>query len=88
MNDPDKKKLSVLAAVCSVSTFHSRFQEPFLRPVRAATFGSLGLFTMVPVLHGIYRNGWLLQKQQMGITWVLITLLLNILGAMAYALKV
>ncbi|KAG4414154.1 hypothetical protein IFR04_012720 [Cadophora malorum] len=80
--------LSILAAVCSVSTFHSRFQEPFLRPVRAATFGSLGLFTMVPVFHGIYRNGWLMQKQQMGINWVLITLVLNILGATAYALKI
>lgn len=43
---------------------------------------------MVPVFHGIYRNGWLMQKQQMGINWVLITLVLNILGATAYALKV
>ncbi|KAH7364183.1 hemolysin-III related-domain-containing protein [Rhexocercosporidium sp. MPI-PUGE-AT-0058] len=48
--------LSVLAAICSISTFHSRFQEPFLRPVRAATFGSLGLFTMVPVFHGIQER--------------------------------
>ncbi|KAH9221640.1 hemolysin-III related-domain-containing protein [Leptodontidium sp. 2 PMI_412] len=80
--------LSILAAICSISTFHSRFQEPFLRPVRAATFGSLGLFTMVPVLHGVYRNGWYTQNQQMGITWVLITLALNVLGATAYALKI
>lgn len=80
--------LSILAAVCSMSTFHSRFQEPFLRPVRAATFGSLGLFTMVPVCHGLYENGWHTHNQQNGTTWVLITLALNILGATAYALKI
>ena len=43
---------------------------------------------MVPVLHGVYKNGWYTQNQQMGITWVLITLALNVLGATAYALKV
>ncbi|KAK0119189.1 hypothetical protein ONS96_012253 [Cadophora gregata f. sp. sojae] len=80
--------LSILAALCSISTFHSRFQEPFLRPVRAATFGSLGLLTMVPIYHGVYRNGWGMQNQQMGITWVLITLVLNVLGATAYAFKI
>ncbi|KAK0126449.1 hypothetical protein ONS95_008048 [Cadophora gregata] len=80
--------LSILAALCSISTFHSRFQEPFLRPVRAATFGSLGLLTMVPIYYGVYRNGWGMQNQQMGITWVLITLVLNVLGATAYAFKI
>jgi adiponectin receptor len=43
---------------------------------------------MVPVLHGIWRHGWLLQNERMGVVWVFITLVLNILGATAYALKV
>jgi adiponectin receptor len=81
-------KLSVLAVIFSISTFQRRFREPFLRPVRAATFGSLAMFTMVPVLHGIWRHGWLLQKERMGVVWVFITFVLNILGATAYALKV
>ncbi|KAE9381687.1 hemolysin-III channel protein-like protein Izh2 [Stipitochalara longipes BDJ] len=80
--------LSVLAVICSVSTFQPRFRDPYLRPVRAATFGSLAIFTMIPVLHGILKYGWKIQSQQMGVVWVLITLVLNVSGATAYAFKV
>lgn len=45
----------MLAAICSLSTFQPRFRDPYLRPVRAVTFGSLAIFTMVPVLHGLYK---------------------------------
>jgi adiponectin receptor len=82
------KKLSFLAVLCSLSTFQPRFRGPYLRPVRAATFGSLAVFTMVPVLHGIHKYGWNIQSQRMGIVWTLITLILNLTGAMAYAFKV
>ncbi|PMD40096.1 hemolysin-III channel protein-like protein Izh2 [Hyaloscypha variabilis F] len=80
--------LSVLAVLCSMSTFQPRFRDPYLRPVRAATFGSLAIFTMVPVLHGISKYGWQVQSQRMGVVWVLVTLALNISGATAYAFKV
>ncbi|KAK8911391.1 hypothetical protein QC760_000427 [Botrytis cinerea] len=80
--------LSLLAVACSVSTFQPHFRDPFLRPVRAATFGSLAVVTMVPVVHGATIYGWRVQNQRMGITWVLITLMLNVLGATAYAIKV
>jgi adiponectin receptor len=43
---------------------------------------------MVPVIHGVALNGWQVQNQRMGITWVLVTLMLNVLGATAYAVKV
>ncbi|KAK6614342.1 hemolysin III family channel protein [Botrytis cinerea] len=79
--------LSLLAVACSVSTFQPHFRDPFLRPVRAATFGSLAVVTMVPVVHGATIYGWRVQNQRMGITWVLITLMLNVLGATAYAIK-
>jgi adiponectin receptor len=88
LDEADSEKLSVLAVACSISTFQPRFREPFLRPLRAVTFGSLAFFTMVPVVHGVYENGWEIQKQQMGINWVLGTLFLNTLGASAYAFKV
>lgn len=42
------------------------------------------MVTMVPVIHGA---GWQIQNQHMGIIWVLITLVLNVLGATAYAIK-
>jgi hypothetical protein len=83
-----KMKLSVLAVICSLSTFQPRFRDPYLRPVRAATFGSLAVFTMVPVVHGIYKYGWRIQSQRMGVVWVAITLILNVSGATAYAFKV
>jgi len=79
--------LSVLAVTCSMSTFQPRFCDPYLRPVRAATFGSLAIFTMVPVVHGIYKYGWDIQSQRMGVVWVVITLVLNVSGATAYAFK-
>ncbi|KAA8576502.1 hypothetical protein EYC84_006613 [Monilinia fructicola] len=78
---------SLLAIACSISTFQPHFRDPYLRPVRAATFGSLAVFTMVPVIHGAIVYGWQTQNQRMGITWVLITLILNVLGATAYAIK-
>jgi len=81
-------ELSALAVICSMSTFQPRFRDPYLRPVRAATFGSLAIFTMVPVLHGVLKYGWQIQSQRMGIVWVLITLVLNVSGATAYAFKV
>ena len=43
---------------------------------------------MVPVIHGVYRYGWQVQKQRMGVVWVLLTLALNVTGATAYAVKV
>jgi adiponectin receptor len=81
-------KLSVLAVICSLATFQPRFRNPYLRPVRAATFGSLAIFIMVPVLHGLHKYGWNIQRQRMGVVWVLVTLVLNVSGAMAYAFKV
>jgi len=81
-------KSSVLAVICSLATFQPRFRDPYLRPVRAATFGSLAIFTMVPVVHGLHKYGWDIQRQRMGVVWVLVTLVLNVSGAMAYAFKV
>jgi adiponectin receptor len=43
---------------------------------------------MVPVLHGLHKYGWDIQRQRMGVVWVLVTLVLNVSGAMAYAFKV
>lgn len=84
----DEIQLLILAGICSLTTFHSHFQGPFSSHVRVATFGSLGLVTMVPVWHGGYVNGWEEQSQRIGVKWVLLTVVFNILGALAYAFKV
>ncbi|KAL3423740.1 hemolysin III family channel protein [Phlyctema vagabunda] len=81
-------KLTILALACSISTFRPGFRNPYLRPIRALTFGSLALFFLVPIAHGIVKYGWVVQNQRMGIVWVLMTLGLNTTGAVAYAFKV
>jgi len=79
--------LSFLAAMCSKTTFRPHFRQPYFRPLRAATFGSLAVCTLMPIIHGVFIYGWQLQNRRMGISWVLLTLSLNILGAAAYAFK-
>lgn len=81
-------QLSTLAIACSVFTFQPRFSDPYLRPLRAATFGCLAVSNIVPIVHGILRYGFALQVQRMGLKYVLATLVLNTTGATAYAVKV
>jgi adiponectin receptor len=52
------------------------------------TFGSFGLSILAPVFHGAFKYGWNIQNQRLGISWFLVTLVLNVTGATAYALKV
>ncbi|KAF4616242.1 hypothetical protein G7Y89_g15164 [Cudoniella acicularis] len=78
--------LSTFAIGCSIATFQPRFSDPFLRPFRAATFGRFAFSSVIPIIHGITKYGWALQSQRMGLKWVLITLGLNTLGAMVYAI--
>ncbi|KAH8780606.1 hemolysin-III channel protein-like protein Izh2 [Hyaloscypha sp. PMI_1271] len=79
--------LSAFAVACSIVTFQPRFSDPFLRPLRAVTFGSLAFSSIIPIIHGIIKYGWALQSERMGLKWVLVTLGLNTLGAAAYAIK-
>lgn len=79
---------AALSLCCSVFTFQPKFNEPHLRPLRAATFGMLALSTFIPVIHGIVRYGYARQNQRLQLQWVLATLVLNTTGAAAYAFKV
>lgn len=78
---------SFLAACCSVVTCQPQFSQPLLRPMRAATFGSLALSTFIPVIHGFIKYGKV-QFYRIAFPWVIVTLGLNIAGAGAYAAKV
>lgn len=78
---------SFLATCCSIVTFLPKFSQPHLRPLRAATFGSLALSTFIPVVHGFIDYGRT-QYYRIGFPWVIATLVLNAVGAGAYAAKV
>lgn len=79
--------VSFFAICCSIVTFQPKFSQPHLRPMRAATFGSLALSTFIPVIHGFIKYGKE-QYYRIGFQWVIATLVLNTAGAGAYAAKV
>ncbi|KAK5661818.1 hypothetical protein OQA88_9920 [Cercophora sp. LCS_1] len=79
--------ITALAFSCSVFTFQPQFSNPHLRPLRAATFGSLAMSTFIPVFHGIYKYGYRLQSRRISLFWIMMTLLFNTVGAGAYAFK-
>ncbi|KAK1831040.1 hemolysin-III channel protein-like protein Izh2 [Podospora conica] len=78
---------TTFALLCSVVTFQPRFSDPHLRPLRAATFGSLAMTTFIPVVHGLARYGWVVQAERIALRWIVATLVLNTVGAGAYAVK-
>lgn len=43
---------------------------------------------MVPVVHSIILYGWHMQNERLSFQWMLVTLVLNATGAMAYVTKV
>lgn len=79
---------TTFALLCSVVTFQPRFSDPHLRPLRAATFGSLAMTTFIPVVHGLVKYGWATQSERIALRWIVTTLVLNTVGAGAYAAKV
>ncbi len=80
---------SLLAAVCSAATFLPRFSGPHLGIYRVLLFGSFGLGSFVaPVAHGIWLHGLEIQKQRIGLGWIMATVACNGTGVVAYALKV
>jgi adiponectin receptor len=51
-------------------------------------YASLGLFAVVFVLHGVYLYGFAVQRRRLALEWMTVMALLNLLGAMFYALRV
>ncbi|KAI0020300.1 hemolysin-III channel protein-like protein Izh2 [Xylariomycetidae sp. FL0641] len=79
---------TVLAALCSVATFHPAIGGPHLGHVRAGLFGAFGLGSfVVPVAHGIRRYGLEVQSERVGLGWIGVTALCNAVGVVIYALK-
>jgi adiponectin receptor len=91
--DPNLQKLywgvvSVLAMACILATLTRRFRHPTLRPYRTVIYAFLGLSSMVFITHGLIIHGWDVQNHRMSLTYLLITGILNVLGAAVYVARI
>jgi adiponectin receptor len=51
-------------------------------------YASLGLSAMAFITHGLIIHGWEIQNHRMSLTHMLITAILNFLGAVVYATRI
>jgi adiponectin receptor len=91
--NPNLQKLywavvSILAVACTIVTLTPMFRHPTLRLYRTAMYASLGLSAMVFITHGLIIHGWEIQNHRMSLTYMLITAMLNHLGAVVYAARI
>ncbi|KAH8585633.1 mPR-like GPCR protein [Bisporella sp. PMI_857] len=76
------------AVVCTIATFTPKFRHPTFRPYRTAMYAFLGLSSIVFITHGLIIYGWEVQNHRMSLLYMLITAMLNLLGAVVYAAKI
>ena len=81
-------QVTVLAAACITATLDPQFRHPRLRPYRAAMYSGLGLSAILFISHGLAIHGWEIQNHRMSLTYMLITAMLNFLGAIVYAARI
>ncbi|TGO07858.1 hypothetical protein BTUL_0241g00010 [Botrytis tulipae] len=80
--------ISVSAIACAITTFHSEFHHPKLRPCRAIMYSCLGLSSIIFIIHGLTLYGYKTQKWRMSLDWMGVMAGFNSLGAVAYAVRV
>ncbi|KAG0640826.1 hemolysin-III related-domain-containing protein [Tuber brumale] len=80
--------ISLLGAGCAAVSVMPGFRTSAWRPFRAGLFVSMGLSSVLPVLHGVRIYGARGMDERMGVRWLLIEGLLYIAGAGIYAARV
>ncbi|KAH9904944.1 hemolysin-III channel protein-like protein Izh2 [Xylariomycetidae sp. FL2044] len=79
---------TVLAALCSLATFHPSIGGPHMGHVRAVLFGAFGFGSfLAPILQGIMIAGLAEQSRRIGLGWIGVTALCNGAGVITYAVK-
>ncbi|KAH8792233.1 mPR-like GPCR protein [Hyaloscypha sp. PMI_1271] len=76
--------VSVLAVVCTIVTLSPKFRYPTLRLYRTAMYASLGLSAIAFIIYRLIIHSWEIQNQRMSLTYMLITVMLNILAVVVY----
>lgn len=78
-----------LAGASLLATFNPSIGGPKLGHIRAVLFGSFGFGSfLVPIIHGVWMSGIAEQSRKVGLSWIGLTVFLNAVGVLAYALKV
>ncbi|PWW74687.1 HlyIII-domain-containing protein [Tuber magnatum] len=80
--------ISLLGVGCAAVSVMPRFRTSAWRPFRAGLFVSMGLSSVLPVLHGVRIYGARGMDERMGVRWLLMEGLLYISGAGIYAARV
>lgn len=65
-----------------------KFRTPAYRPIRVAMYSFLGASAFVPVLHGVFVNGWAVQNQRQALSNFIGLGFLNFTGAAIYAIRI
>lgn len=80
---------TVLAALCSLATFHPNIGGPRLGHARAVLFAAFGAGSfLVPIVHGVWTYGWAETSRRVGLPWIGLTVACNGFGVLVYAFKV
>ena len=80
--------LLILCAVCISASMSSRFQKPKYRPLRFGLFLAFGLYTLIPFMHILIRDGYTLSTQAYSFWGMVIMGGTYILGASLYVLRI
>ncbi|KAK7994934.1 hypothetical protein PG990_013707 [Apiospora arundinis] len=80
---------TVLAALCSLATFHPNIGGPRLGHARAVLFAAFGAGSfLVPIAHGVWAYGWAEASRRVGLPWIGLTVACNGFGVLVYAFKI
>ena len=84
----DNLQASISACACGTVTLKPNFRGPGSKAFHSATFALLGLSAFIPVIHGIFLNGWVSHNRRMSITHFIGLALLNEVGALFYSARI
>ncbi|KAF2480374.1 hemolysin-III related-domain-containing protein [Neohortaea acidophila] len=77
--------VSASASGCIAFTLYPEFIGSRFRAYRTLMYSSLGLFGLVFMLHGIYLDGFAIQRERLALRWMILMAALNFIGAAFYA---
>ncbi|KAF8242063.1 HlyIII-domain-containing protein [Wilcoxina mikolae CBS 423.85] len=78
----------IVGLFCATTAMNPSFNTPRWRPIRGCVFVGLGLFSVIPLLHGTFRYGFTVLEERMGLRWSIIQGVLYLVGTAVFALRV